>query len=153
MKTLAHPRDVEELRRRLRNLHPDSARRWGRMSAHQMVCHVADAFRMAMGRRPCRDTSTGFGRTGLKWIALYVPMRWPAGIQTSAEIDQAAGCGTPPQAFAADLAEVDALLTVVSAFGADPARPPHPVFGPLSPREWLRWGYLHTDHHLRQFGV
>jgi hypothetical protein len=29
----------------------------------------------------------------------------------------------------------------------------HPIFGALSARDWLRWGYLHADHHLRQFGV
>jgi len=27
-----------------------------------------------------------------------------------------------------------------------------PIFGPLTRAEWLRWGYLHADHHLRQFG-
>jgi hypothetical protein len=25
---------------------PESGRRWGRMSGHQMVCHLADSFRM-----------------------------------------------------------------------------------------------------------
>jgi hypothetical protein len=29
----------------------------------------------------------------------------------------------------------------------------HPIFGAMSERAWLRWGYLHMDHHLRQFGV
>ena len=29
----------------------------------------------------------------------------------------------------------------------------HPFFGAMSPNQWLRWGYLHTDHHLRQFGA
>ena len=27
----------------------------------------------------------------------------------------------------------------------------HPLFGPLTEPEWKRWGYLHADHHLRQF--
>jgi hypothetical protein len=30
--------------------------------------------------------------------------------------------------------------------------PTHPFFGPMSREDWLRWGYLHADHHLRQFG-
>jgi hypothetical protein len=30
---------------------------------------------------------------------------------------------------------------------------PHPVFGAMSDSAWRRWGYLHTDHHLRQFGA
>jgi hypothetical protein len=29
---------------------------------------------------------------------------------------------------------------------------PHPMFGAMTTLEWMRWGYLHTDHHLRQFG-
>jgi hypothetical protein len=27
----------------------------------------------------------------------------------------------------------------------------HPIFGPMSRSAWLRWAYLHMDHHLRQF--
>jgi hypothetical protein len=30
---------------------------------------------------------------------------------------------------------------------------PHPIFGQMTEKEWMRWGYLHMDHHLRQFGV
>jgi hypothetical protein len=29
----------------------------------------------------------------------------------------------------------------------------HPIFGAMAKEEWHRWGYLHLDHHLRQFGV
>ena len=31
--------------------------------------------------------------------------------------------------------------------------PRHPIFGRMSQRAWLRWAYLHMDHHLRQFGA
>jgi hypothetical protein len=26
------------------------------------------------------------------------------------------------------------------------------MFGPMTEKDWMRWGYLHADHHLRQFG-
>jgi hypothetical protein len=26
-------------------------------------------------------------------------------------------------------------------------------FGAMLPKDWQRWGYRHTDHHLRQFGL
>lgn len=29
----------------------------------------------------------------------------------------------------------------------------HSIFGPMTSAEWLRWGHLHLDHHLRQFGA
>ena len=29
---------------------------------------------------------------------------------------------------------------------------PHPFFGNLTPTEWSKGMYKHTDHHLKQFG-
>jgi hypothetical protein len=47
---------------------------------------------------------------------------------------------------------VEALVGHLVAQAASFAWPPHPLFGPMSRAAWLRWGYLHLDHHLRQFG-
>lgn len=30
---------------------------------------------------------------------------------------------------------------------------PHPILGPMSQSEWRGTALLHTDHHLRQFGL
>jgi hypothetical protein len=27
------------------------------------------------------------------------------------------------------------------------------MFGSMQRTDWLRWGWLHADHHLRQFGA
>ena len=117
-----------------------------------MVCHLGDSFRVAIGQKPVSDGSSVLQRTIVKWIALYLPVRWPAGIRTSPEIDQARG-GTRPLHFAADLAQLEQLLELVTA----PARSfdwhVHPRFGRMSEAAWLRWGYVHMDHHLRQFGA
>lgn len=151
MKTLANTRDRETLVQRLRCVRPDSAAKWGRMSAHQMVCHLADALRMATGDRAASEASGLLHRTLLKWLVLYLPLAWPAGISTRPEIDQAIG-GTKPLDFARDVAQVESLLVRTAAHHAT-AWPPHPIFGRMSQSAWLRWAYLHTDHHLRQFGV
>jgi hypothetical protein len=151
MKTLARERDKAEVLERLRAVRSDSARRWGRMSAHQMVCHLADGFRMATGELPVRRAGGAFARTILKWIVLYVPVRWPPGIATSPEVDQERQ-GTRPEDFAADVAHVEALVEMVTA-GRTRAWQPHPLFGRMSSTAWLRWGDLHMDHHLRQFGA
>jgi hypothetical protein len=29
----------------------------------------------------------------------------------------------------------------------------HGRFGTMTTRDWHRWAYRHTDHHLRQFGL
>src|SRR5262245_10172000 len=87
MKTLANPRDREELLDRLESLRPDSRRRWGKMSAHQMVCHLSDGFQIALGEVHVSRSINWFTRTVLKWIALS-PLPWPRGFPTRPEIDQ-----------------------------------------------------------------
>ena len=151
MKTLALQRDVDELLRRIGQVRPDSPRKWGRMSSHQMICHLTDAFRMATGEKTVTGTPTFAGRTAVKWIALHLPIAWPEGrIQTVPECDQEIG-GTAPAEFARDIAALEAhLRSFAVRRGAE--WPPHPIFGRLSESQWLRWGYLHVDHHLRQFG-
>jgi hypothetical protein len=66
-------------------------------------------------------------------------------------MDQEIG-GTRPSMFAAD---VERLQRVVERITASPRAfewGHHPLFGRMSESDWLRWGYLHMDHHLRQFG-
>jgi hypothetical protein len=153
MKTCARADCREELRRRLRALEPDASRRWGTMTAPQMVCHLIDAGRMATGRLDVASLATPVRRTLVKWIALYAPMPFPRGIQTVPELDQRAGAGSTPSTFADDVATVERLLDEMAAWPAGQPWPRHPFFGRMSPRAWLRWAYLHTDHHLRQFGA
>ena len=152
MKSLARPRDKAELLQRLKGLGPESARRWGRMSAHQMVCHLCDAFRMGMGEKPVSEATGPLQRTFVKWVALYAPMRWPAGIATRPEVDQLVA-GTRLGDFTADVAELEHLLEAFSGQAAALDGLRHPIFGRMSGKAWLRWGYLHVDHHLRQFGT
>lgn len=152
MKTLARPRDRAEILARLKRVRPESVRRWGRMSAHQMVCHLSDALRMGMGEKPVSDATGLLQRTIVKWIAVWAPLPWPAGILTRPEIDQERD-GTRPVDFAADLARLEALLQIVTAETRSFQWQRHPIFGPMSTRAWLRWGYRHLDHHLRQFGA
>ena len=152
MKTLARPSDRAEILRRLKLVRAETAPRWGRMSAHQMVCHLSDSFRSCMGERPVSHASGPFRRTIVKWVALYAPVPWPTGIPTRPELDQQSG-GTKPADFAADVAELEALVERVAAEPRSFEWQPHPMFGGMSDAAWLRFGYRHVDHHLRQFGA
>jgi hypothetical protein len=153
MKTLARERDTAEVLRRLGALRRDSVGRWGRMSAHQMVCHLSDGYRLLTGQRTTNLAASPLPRPLMKWIALYVPVRWPQGIPTTPDLDQYVG-GTPPVNFDADVAELQRLLDAISTEVSRQFHGRvHPIFGPMSESAWLRWAYLHADHHLRQFGV
>ena len=122
------------------------------MSAPQMICHLSDAFRMVTGEKTVSDASSLAHRTVLKWVALYLPLPWPTGILTRPEIDQQHG-GTCPGVFADDVAGLVVLVNQFTAQAPGFPWPAHPIFGALSEKGWLRWGYLHMDHHLRQFGA
>jgi Protein of unknown function (DUF1569) len=153
MNTLAHERCQAEIARRLTTVRPDSAGRWGRMSAHQMVCHLSDCFRMVNGQKPVSDATGRLQQTLVKWTALYLPLRWPPDLPTRPEIDQQLGAGTRPGDFATDVAELRTLMELITTREPGFQWPTHPIFGRMSKAAWLRWAYLHTDHHLRQFGA
>jgi len=153
MKTLARERDKAEILRRLGALRRDSVRRWGRMSAHQMVCHVTDGYRLLSGELTAQLVASPLPRPIMKCVALYIPLSWPRGIPTTPEFDQELH-GTKPVDFGADVAE---LARFVDQIAGDRRRRvathSHPIFGAMSEPAWLRWGYLHADHHFRQFGI
>jgi hypothetical protein len=151
MKSLEQPEVKTELERRIALLEPVSSRRWGSMTSHQAICHLTDSFRSVTGERSLTARSMpGFQKLLMKWFALYAPIPWPQGIKTSPENDQTKG-GTKPLEFARDQAE---LLEWVERVAARQVRfIPHPLMGEMTEPEWLRWAYLHCDHHLRQFGV
>lgn len=152
MKSLQDPAAREDIARRLRSLSAASPRQWGKMTVDQMVCHLADSYRMAVGDHPVTHTSTLWSRTGLKWIVLYAPLPWPKHIGTFPELDQEVG-GTRPEAFAADLERLEHALEAFLDAVKEGRCVDNPFMGKLSSWELLRWGYLHADHHLRQFGV
>jgi hypothetical protein len=150
MKTLAKPSDLAAIRARLAALTPADAAVWGTMSVNQMLCHLRDSYELPLGERtaaPVKPPTIPLGL--LKWIALSAPVKWPKGVPTPPEVDQHIA-GTPPIDFEADRA---ALLAKLDAFARSTGPwPPHPIFGPLTTPQWMRWGFLHPDHHLRQFG-
>lgn len=151
MQKLSDPACLRTVLDRMSGLHADLPRRWGRMNAHQMVCHLADSFSAAMGRRPVSPATKQFGRA-MKWAALYLPTRWPHGVPTPPELDQEK-VGTSPGDFEMDLREAMALTREFARQSPSFSFAPHPIFNRLTEQEWMRWGYLHVDHHLRQFGV
>jgi hypothetical protein len=151
MRSLADEADAGELRRRLGAIRADSRGLWGRMTAPQMVCHLCDACRMALGEKAVRPVAVGVRAALLKMLALYVPIRWPAGkVQTVEELDQAINPAVCRD-FAVDVADLERLMRVLASSRA--LSPTHPIFGPMSHGDWMRWAWLHTDHHLRQFGA
>lgn len=150
MKTLSNTDERQGISSRLAQLAHDDEAQWGHMSAHQMLCHLRDSYCVALGEKTASPASGLLQRTLAKWISLWIPIHWMKGYPTRPEIEQGKG-GSVPIEFTSDL---DALQMVLNRFcdAVGGACSPHPIFGRMTAKEWLRWGYLHADHHLRQFG-
>jgi hypothetical protein len=148
MHTLAREFDYGSLVVRLATISPHDAARWGRMNVYQMLCHVACAISVPLGETQATPLHSLRWRT-LKWPALWYPKPWPPNVPTHPEIDQCALGIIMGDFTAARLRAQRQLGRLHSAYVAG-AR--HPLFGKLNQKEWMRWGWLHTDHHLRQFG-
>ena len=150
-RTLADPGARAEVLRRLRALRPDSERRWGSLTPAEMMCHLADSFALGLGEREADGGVGTLRRVLFTWVALELPVPWPKGVPTRPTMDPRRQ-GTPPADWYADR---ERLVDAIERFAANGPAPHarHPLFGRLSRRRWLKWGWRHADHHLRQFGL
>jgi hypothetical protein len=142
-------KNKSEILDRIASLRPDSARRWGKMTCHQMVVHLSDSYLCGLGEKIASPQKPPIPQGIMKWGALYVPLKWPRGVPTRPEMEQGIG-GTAPTEFNQDR---ETLIALVTRFASANPQSNHPIFGRMTEKDWLRWGYLHSDHHLRQFGV
>jgi hypothetical protein len=138
--------DRRQLQERLTALTPDAERKWGSMTAPQVVAHLVDAARMALGDLPCRPKKLPIRYPPLKQLIVYW-LPFPKGAPTAPEL-----VGRAPLSWITEVSELTALLERLARQPADRHWPEHPAFGRLSRRAWGVLVYRHMDHHLRQFG-
>jgi len=118
------------------------------MDVTGMLKHLRLSADMALGELPVASGNKRmFQVFPLKHLILYV-VPFPKGAPTAAELK--------PGDAASFEEERAAVLELLDRIGTGPregAGPAHPLFGPLTWREWGVATYKHTDHHLKQFGA
>ena len=117
-----------------------------------MICHLRDGYKLYLGLIVVAPPGFPYPSRILKWGSLWVPTPWPKGFKTLREIDQQ-NKAAPSNDFDSDVAELRDLLNRFTSNPPDSRSPGHPYLGHMSEKEWMRLGYLHADHHLRQFGA
>lgn len=148
MPTLRNAADRAAILSRLDRLESTATPRWGKMTPPQMLAHIADAFRMALGDLTTRSMNIAVAKHfPVKHLVLYV-LPFPKNVKTAREL-----VSRPPVSFAAELTDVKQLAERLAASATGQARREHPLFGRLTPEEWGTLGYKHLDHHLTQFGL
>jgi hypothetical protein len=131
---------------RIRSLHRDSPRRWGMMSADQMLWHVNGGLAMALGHLHVPPQKLPVPRAIMRLVALNLP--WPKGWPTMPMF-----VASGSYDFDAEGARCVQLIDQFAAKRLDEDWPTHPLLGRLSGREASRIQAKHLDHHLRQFGL
>jgi len=133
---------------RLQSLSASSAGQWGSMDVAAMLQHLRLSAEMALGELTMPSSNKrAFQVFSLKHLILYV-LPFPKGAPTAPALKP--GLATPLEE------ERTALLSLLERIASGPdggAGPAHPLFGPLTWRQWGVLTYKHADHHLRQFGA
>lgn len=147
MATFLDDRDRAQLIDRLAALTPGATPRWGKFTVTGMLCHLRESARMASGELRVPDAGKrAFQMFPLKQLILHV-LPFPKGAPTAPLL-----LASSPEEFE------DAMRLVKDALddflhNEEHPSPPHPLFGPLTRRQWGALMHKHIDHHLRQFGV
>lgn len=148
MGTILNEANRAAITSRLRSLSSSSTGRWGSLDVTGMLQHLNLSTRMALGDLVVPSVNKrAFQIFPLKHLILFV-LPFPKGAPTAPALK--------PEATTSFEEERAALLELLERIGTGPGEgtgPAHPLFGPLTWREWGVVTYKHADHHLRQFGA
>jgi len=148
MGSILNEQDRAAIDRRLRSLSLSSTRRWGSMDVVAMLQHLRLSARMTLGELSVPSVNKRpFQMFPLKHVILYV-LPFPKGAPTAPELKPADAVS-----FEEERAALLELLDRIATGPRDGIGPAHPLFGPLTWREWGVVTYKHADHHLKQFGA
>jgi Protein of unknown function (DUF1569) len=148
MGSILNERDRAEVMSRLNSLSSSSTRRWGSMDVAAMLQHLSLSGRMTLGELEVPSANKRiFQVFPLKHLILYVAP-FPKGAPTAPELKPADAAS-----FEEERATLLGLLERIATGPREGRGPAHPLFGPLTWREWGVVTYKHADHHLKQFGA
>jgi Protein of unknown function (DUF1569) len=137
-----------EIIRRMQSLSASSTRQWGSLDVVGMLQHLRLSARMTLGELPVPSSNKRvFQIFPLKHLILYV-LPFPKGAPTAAELKP-----SDATSFEEERAALLGLLERIGTGPSEGAGPAHPLFGPMTWREWGVITYKHANHHLKQFGA
>jgi hypothetical protein len=148
MGSILNESDRTAISSRVRSLSDSSNARWGRMNVTAMLQHLRLSAAMTVGElKVASKNKRVFQVFPLKHLILYV-LPFPKGAPTAPELQTGS-----TESFEEERVAVVELLDRIGAGPREGIGPAHPLFGPLSRREWGVATYKHVDHHLKQFGA
>lgn len=136
---------------RIEKIRADSPRQFGTMDANKMLRHMRNALETSVGETDLPDSSIHVVRRILYFLVCRVITTWPGGRLKAPDY------WSPPADHPFGEEKTLFLAATRRFFDALAANPDrvarHPIFGPLTLRQWSRLHGIHLHHHLRQFGA
>ncbi len=132
---------------RIDNLAIDRKPLFGKMNAHQMICHCADFFRMAFGQKKALE----YGQVDPREITTSA--KRGETVPSPKGFGQVEGDGTKPIDFEKDKTVLKKFIVEFTQLPKDYQFAPHPYFGDMSEAKWTQLALYHLNHHLDQFNV
>ena len=140
----------DEFHDRVLRITPVNPRQWGTMTVAQMLHHLNLACGGSLGFYNIPDESYLVSRTVFRWILVDWYPEQPVGLRLPK------GFKIPHGAtFEFDFEKEQLLKILDAAWHARSTADwqPHPMFGPMTVKEWGKLLQIHIDYHLRQFAA
>jgi hypothetical protein len=146
MPLLHDPSFRTKIESRLKSITPDTRRKWGSMSAPQMLWHVNQFLGFALGDETPEASKSPMPKSLMRFFLLYMP--WPKGAPTHKQ-----AIAKEPKDFEAERAKCLKLIDRFVSKSMESEWPHDPIFDFKTGKSISQMQAKHLDHHLRQFGA
>jgi len=146
LRMLHDPAIRSSIESRLKALSPDTPRKWGTMTADQMLWHLNQflSFALGEGSYERQKSSIPIPKPIFRFLLLNMP--WPKSAPTHPN-----AVAKGKHDFAAERKRCLALIDRFVSRPLDGTWPVDPAFGEVTGQFTSRLQAKHFDHHLRQF--
>ena len=148
MKIILDERTRPVIISRIKNLTPNAEGAWGKLTVNEMMFHCSKITNLILSAKQF-GTKPTIKERFIKIIGLHIIKHFPKGVKTGSRYLKTADDNLDFEAERNNFIETinKAADYTENIYGN------HPFFGPLNTKEWRRFLWMHTDHHLRQFNV
>ncbi len=149
MNSVFNPIDNKALIERAKKLRPETQPLWGKMNVSQMLSHVHEPLLVMKGEKKIKFTILGF-LLGKSLKKKFLRERgFGKNLLTHAQFKV-----VDEKQFQVEQERLIKTLNYLLEKGPSVVtKDKHPFFGHMTCEEWADMMYLHTNHHLNQFGI
>jgi Protein of unknown function (DUF1569) len=137
---------IQQFFQRIDYLKAEQKALFGKMNAHQMICHCADQLRLAIGTKKSIEYDREFANEVIALAKAGKSVPTPKGL------GQVEGDGTKPIDFENDKRILKEHILIFQNLAVNDCAK-HPYFGEIDKNRWAGLVAYHLNHHLRQFNV